>query len=111
MLEKLRKTPDGKVFRLCREYTDVNGNRRTAIFIEEGPAGDRWLFDDGAILTVDMVERTHYKPFRGKLYAYAKRPWNPWDAAKDIKDTWVEEIEDGKEDQNDEATREAERAT
>lgn len=77
--------------RLCREYTDLTGKRRTAVFLEEGPSGKRWLMDDGSILTIDWVERTHFKPFNGKLFKYAVRPWDPWSNAKDIEDSWVVE--------------------
>lgn len=89
MTPNLLRIVNGKTYRLCREYIDLKGNPRIAVFLEEGPAGKRWLMEDASILTIDWVERTHYKPFRGKLFPYAKRPWDPWSAARNIKDSWV----------------------
>lgn len=89
----LKTTQTGKTLRLCREYTDLNGEPRTAVFLENGPSGARWLMDDESILTIDWVERTRYKMYNGKLFKYATRPWNPWTNARDVVDSWVLEVE------------------
>lgn len=83
-----RVTESG-IAKLCREYTDVNGQRRRLIYDHEGPAGSRWITEDGSMITVDYYgTREMIRVFNEK---YKERHFfkNPWDNARDIKDSWV----------------------
>lgn len=67
----------GNVLRLCREYEDLSGIQRTAIYLEYGPAGNRWLMEDGSIVTIDAVELADTSIF------------DPWSSARNVRDSWV----------------------
>jgi len=90
--EFIRVTDQGTA-KLCREYTDLTGKRRTLIYDHEGPVGSRWITEDGSMITVDEYltkvsfwERNN----RGQLvYKELQQSMNPWDRAIDVKDSWV----------------------
>lgn len=80
---------DGTMAKLCREYTDLRGDRRRLIYDCEGPAGSRWIAEDGSMITVDLYEMRRGYMAAGGRWIEKIETVDPWDAARDVVDSWV----------------------
>ncbi len=67
---------EGKLECLKRTYIGKDHRKHTALYIETGASGNRWILDNESIVTID--------PY---IQAFAAK--DPWDSVTILKDEWV----------------------